>query len=261
MATKNDTKKRTVEYEYPGKTPKRMTYEYPPGKTVSEWLAWGAQILTPLALIVPIIALIVGINQFKLQQSDSAAQSLDQQRQTTLDTYLDRVQDLLLKDNFYTNNDAKALVAARTFTVLRYLDGSRKAYLIRFLYDVYLMGYADSSGVHPPIINVYGFDLSSADFATATSPPNLRGVVLNSDNLYGANLSEVDLRQADLGNAYLQGANLQGAKLEGANLKGARYNTNTIQVKDVQGNPLTLQPTQWPQGFDPKSAGSTCVDC
>jgi len=89
----------------------------------------------------------------------------------------------------------------------------------------------------------------------------MKGASLSYDNLYGANLSGVDLRRADLRYAYLQGANLSGADLNGALLQGARYNTNTIQVKDVHGNTLTLKPTQWPQGFDPKAAGAICDDC
>ncbi len=261
MANENKTVKLTEEYAYPGNSLTKKTYEYPPKKTISEWVAWWAQILAAGAVIVSIAALAVGVYQFKAQQNESAAQTLDQQRQTTLDTYLDRIQDLLLNANFSTSSDAKAIAAARTFTVLRYLDGYRKAYIIRFLYDVYLIGYVDTYGSHPPIINVFGFDLSGAVFATATQHPNLKGVYLSYDNLYGANLSGVDLKSADLNYAFLQGVNLSGADLKGALLKGTRYNTKTIQVKDVQGDTLTLKPTQWPQGFDPKAAGAICDDC
>ena len=252
-----------------------------------------------IAIVVSIATLIVGGIEFYLQQQANSKMEVDQQRQTTLDTYLDRIQELMLKDNFKTCCDAQALAGARTFTVIRYLDGYRKAYAIRFLYDVRLIGYVDNNGtVKPPIIDVPGADLSGAVFATATQYPNMPGVSLTSDNLYGANLSGVTLTDADLSNTYLQGANLSGAILCGADLSRATYNTKTIQVtdvqgntltlgptqwrgatynpepiqvkdaqgnpvKDAQGNPVTIRPTQWPQGFNPKAAGATTTsnDC
>lgn len=251
-----------------------MIYEYAPKKSKSEWIAWGAQVLTAGAVIVAIAGLFIGYIQFQQQQQsdnlktqgqEKAAQlqALDQQRQTTLDTYLDRIQDMMLHDNFSNNPDAKSIAAARTFTVLRYLDGNRKAYLIRFLYDVYLIGYLDANGIlQPHIIDVYGLDLSGAVFATITQErPDLKGVNLSHDNLYGANLKDVDLNYADLSSTYLDGADLSGADLNGAQLKGARYNTKTIQKQDIQGNLLMLQPTMWPQGFDPKKVGAICDDC
>ena len=64
--------------------------------------------------------------------------------------------------------------------------------------------------------------------------------------LIGANLREADLREADL---------------NGAKLQEATYNTKAVQEKDVDGRPVTLEPTQWPQGFDPKSAGAIYDDC
>jgi len=240
--TSDDEDKVTEEYDPYGSLTSR-TIEHPPKKTASDRVAIIAQVATAVAVVVSIIALAVGVFQFKAQQSDSAqmqatqeavsrAQTLDQQRQTTLDTYLDRIQDLLLNANLRTSSDAQSVAAARTFTVLRYLDGNRKAYLIRFLYDAYLIGYFDKYGSHLPIINVYGFDLSGAVFATATLRPNLRGVYLSYDNLYGANLSGVDLSHAVPSYAYLQGANLSGADLSGADLSGA--NVTQQQLDQVR---------------------------
>lgn len=220
MATEDKTVKVTEEFAPDGSLTKKTT-EYPQ----KNWVGLIAQIAASVAVIVSIGALVFGVYQFKTQQSDSANQTLDQQRQTTLDTYLDRIQELLLTGNFTTNSDTQAIAAARTFTVLRYLDGKRKAYLIRFLYDTYLMGYFDKNGSHPPVINVYGFDLSSADFGTATLPPDLRGAILSYDNLNGANLSKADLSHADLTYALLQGAILSDANLSFADLSNAQYLT------------------------------------
>lgn len=239
MTTEDKTVKVTEEFEPDGSLTKK-TKEYPPKKTISDWVGLIAQIAASIAVIVSIIALAIGVYQCKTQQSDSANQVLDQQRQTTLDTYLDRIQELLLTGNFNTNSDAQTLASARTFTVLRYLDGNRKAYLVRFLYDTYLMGYFDKNGSHPPVINVYGFDLSGADFATATLPPDLKGAILSYDNLNETNLSKADLSHADLTYALLQGATLSGANLSFADLSNAEYLTQQQldQVSTCKGTIL-----------------------
>lgn len=222
---------------------------------------------TPLTILISVGGLLWGVYQFNAQQSASvlmqttqekasAAQTLDQQRQTTFDTYCDRMSDLLLMDHLRTNPDAQAIAGARTATVLLYLDGYRKAYLIRFLWDAKLINLPN-----PILKRSAGLNLTGADFAIANISPNLNNVSLIGDILYGANLSRVRLLGADLRNTSLQGANLSGADLRGAYLGGARYNTKTIQVKDAQGNPLTLEPTQWPQGVNPIAVGAICVDC
>lgn len=67
--------------------------------------------------------------------------------------------------------------------------------------------------------------ISTADFGTATLPPDLRGAILSYDNLNGANLSKADLSHADLTYALLQGAILSGANLRFADLSNAQYLT------------------------------------
>src|SRR5207248_192912 len=81
--------------------------------------------------------------QLTRQQEEAAQQqALNQQRQTTLETYLDRMSDLLL---FYhlsiskTGDEVRAMAEARTYTALRNLDGARKGTLIRFLWEAKLI--------------------------------------------------------------------------------------------------------------------------
>jgi len=76
-----------------------------------------------------------------------------------------------------------------------------------------------------------------------------------------ANLAGADLRDANLASADLKGADLTGAKLRGANFRGAKYNSKPMRVTNAQGNPVTDQPTRWPQGFYPQAMGAVCVDC
>jgi Pentapeptide repeats (8 copies) len=229
------------------------------------------------------------------QQTANQQQVLDQQHQTTLDTYLDRMSDLLLTSHLAASkpgDEVRALAEARTYTAVRNLDGARKGTLVRFLLEAGLISRRQ------PIISVPYADLSGVIFIGADlSGANLEGTNLSGANFTGADLSEAifanaDLSGANLSGAIFTGADLSGANLEGTNLSGvyassipdtcacyqpsllnggatlsmadlhgATYNTKPIQVKDVQGNPLTLEPTQWPQGFDPMSAGLNCVDC
>jgi uncharacterized protein YjbI with pentapeptide repeats len=112
--------------------------------------------------------------------------------------------------------------------------------------------------------------LISADLSKAF----LRRAILSSADLSKADLSEAilsraDLRDANLRDANLRGANLLEAELSGADLTGAMYDTKERQKKDVEGDPVTdklgdpvmIHETLWPEGFDFKGAGATCVDC
>src|SRR6266704_1789853 len=94
----------------------------------------------------------------------------------------------------------------------------------------------------------------------------LSRALLKGADLRGAYLKGADLREADLREADLREADLREADLDGAILQGAKYNTKKIQEKDKkdeQGKPLTREPTQWPQEFNPSDAKweLICVDC
>src|SRR6266567_5364663 len=106
---------------------------------------------------------------------------------------------------------------------------------------------------------------------TNLSDAYLRYANLSGARLRDAVLSRALLKGADLRGAYLKGADLREADLreadlDGAILQGAKYNTKKIQEKDKkdeQGKPLTREPTQWPQEFNPSDAKweLICVDC
>lgn len=282
-------------------------------KHKSEWpttpAKWIALLGTPLTILISVLGFFGGVYQFNAQQSATAqmqatqvalaqVQALDQQRQATLDTYLDRMQDLLLAkpDDFkaYKQGDEyQALAVARTWTALRNLDGPRKGTLIRFLWEAKLINGPQ------PIISLNSANLLGASFNNAT----LIGANLSGALLAGANFVDADLRGANLSSAYLtcgevdggkqsctnlsgtdlgcidlsgakkacadlSGAYLMGAKMDngtdlrGAILKGARYNTKPDQQGGSNGAPFILLPTQWPLGFAPEAAGAIiCNDC
>jgi Pentapeptide repeats (8 copies) len=281
-------------------------------KHKSEWpttpAKWIELLGTPLTILITVLGFLWGVYQFNAQQlataqmqatqeAANAAQALDQQRQTTLDTYLDRMQELFIAkpDSFKAykpGDEYQALAVARTSTALRNLDGMRKGILIRFLWKAKLINGPQ------PIISLNSANLLGANFNSA----DLSGANLSGALLAGANFVSTDLRGANLSGAWLNcgelergekgctdfsyanlgcnlsggkkvcadlsGAYLMGAKmnnktiLRGTTLKGARYNTKPEQLIGSNGAPFILPPTQWPLGFVPKAAGAIiCNDC
>jgi hypothetical protein len=183
------------------KRKKRTGFE---DKTSWDRLLLSVQVVGAFAIPLSIIALIIGVWQFNAQQISDRQKTADQQKaefqnlkdqqqQTTLETYLDRMSDLLFVQHLDTSqqgDEVRQVARARTLAALQNLNPVRKAILLQFLYK---SGLIDTSSVpyrHTvayPIIYLLGADLSSA--------------ILGYANLYGANL---------------QGANLQGADLSGA---------------------------------------------
>ena len=289
----------------PGR-PRRLPAHHrkPPGRAAKK-SGWDqasviVQAVGGLAIFVSLAGLFIGVRQFNEQQQTNAANLVNQQHQTTLNTYLDDMSDLVLNHMLATSGPNSAITAiaiARTATALRNLDGPSKGILVRFLWEAGLILGPN------PILDLYEVDLDGAVLQDA----NLYQVYLSSLNLTGANfndarlegaylngsvliqsslqyadlacrsqnvcteLSGAYLMRADLTHADLTGANLTGADLDGANLTGAIltgadlhnavYNTRPLKATNAQGEPVVDMPTRWPAGFDPKAAGASCNYC
>ncbi len=211
------------------------------GKTFWDWLQLLATLAVPLALGLATYSFnaqqaTLADNQHNADKQVAQNQhnadkqaAQDQQQETALQSYLDRMSDLLNGKNAgdpklgtATKGDQLSQIArARTLTVLRSLDGRRKGLVLQFLYDAKLIGYQNSSAT---IVDLHGADL------TGTSPGeganldgiDLSGTDLSNANLNGADLSDAHLNNANLSNALLaRGVNLSRADLNGANLSGA----------------------------------------
>jgi Pentapeptide repeats (8 copies) len=142
------------------------------------------------------------------QQRDTArAIAEDKQREATLNTYLDRMSELLLDQNL-KDPKVRELARARTLTALRSLDPFRKGVLVQFLYESGLIKN-DNLVVDLTDADLSNVDLSSADLSNA----NLSGA-----NLFGTNLSNATLTHAFLFEATVTGPNLSNAILIDANL-------------------------------------------
>src|SRR5260221_7273763 len=139
------------------------------GRTLWDWL----NLLGVLA--IPFVVLIVGLyftQQITQQQTllSNAANkqqhqtdldiAADQQRETTLKTYLDDMSDLLLNHNLSKSKpgDIVSEVAReRTLTVLRRLDAKRNRIVLQFLQDAHLISELNV------VIDLHGADLSGDD--------------------------------------------------------------------------------------------------
>ncbi len=247
-----------------------------PPKRKSKWpdtpADWISLLATPLTILSAVGGLLWSVIQFNAQQSASAAQALDQEHQTTFDTYLDRMSDLLLIDHLQTvkpGSPVRAIAQARTTTALRALDSFRRAELVRFLWKAGLV-----TGKQPVIslnaaplsstmfqhallmrINLsgallisstfYDCDLQGASFIAATLPGatlnivNLTSANMTQANLYGATLKDVTLTGANMTQALLRRANLSGDDLTKVNLTGANMIQANLQRANLSGDDLT----------------------
>lgn len=205
------------------------TEEYQPGKALWDWL----QLLGVLAIPV-----VVGFGAiwFTTRQGKVAdAENKDNQRETALQAYIDKMSELLLHEHLSEllldehvgetpfNPQVVNIALARTATVLRILDKDRRGSLIRFL---------SQAGILAKCIEdeLVGIDLIGANL----SKVNLDKINLEKANLQGANLREASLQGTNLAGANLRGAilleaDLQGARLDGADLQGARLVLANLQ--------------------------------
>lgn len=159
--------------------------------------------------------------------------STDQHEQAALDTYLDRMSDLLLHEKLHDSQpgDAvRALARARTLTALRELNPDRKRILLGFLYEENLIN------VNNAIVDLSFADLSHAHLSGA----DLDEADLRYANLQGANLSFANLHDADLGGTSLVGAVLSNAFLMGAYLGKADLSSANLERMTVTNEQLTL---------------------
>ncbi|GAC1389737.1 MAG: hypothetical protein NVS4B11_20580 [Ktedonobacteraceae bacterium] len=186
-----------------------------PSKTLWDWMQL---LIIPIFLTFGVV--IINYTQQKRERNitEHRAQvdrdsTIDSQRETVLQAYLDRISQLLqINDLSSTNPDQKILVVVRaqTLTALQRLDPARRGDLFRFLYEAGLVGK---------------FSLNEANFSGA--------------NLSGASLGSVSLRQADLSGANLSGVTLRKADLINANLRDANFSRAIISDTLLAGADLT----------------------
>jgi uncharacterized protein YjbI with pentapeptide repeats len=198
-------------------------------KTLWDWMDL---FIIPLALAAGAIFLERSERAVEREIAENRAKlereiAMDRQREAALQSYLDRMAELLLKENLRApeNEEVRNVARIQTLAVLRGLDAKRKGMVLLFLYESGLI--ADE-----PSISLSGADLTGADLRgarlkgaklmqTDLSHADLEGAFLWLVNLMGANLSEANLRETKLMQANLVGANLSKADLYKAYLVDA----------------------------------------
>jgi pentapeptide repeat protein len=214
--------------------------ELQPTKTLWDWLG----LLGVLAIPV-----VVGFGAawFTAQQGKvSDRENTDNQRETALQAYIDKISELLLREHLGEspgNHLVETIARARTATVLRTLDPVRRGSLIRFLSKagVLLKCTEDEKAIA-------GLDLHGADL----SDLNLFNANLSASNLSGAYLNDADLRDAflvetNLRNAVLIGADLRKTHLARADLREAIL-IGAIVSPEQLASAKTLQGATMPDG-------------
>jgi hypothetical protein len=113
-------------------------------------------------LIIPAV-LAIGGYLFSLANSSTEQEiALNNQREATLQDYLDKMSELLLEKHLRRSpldDEVRKIARVRTLTVLRRIDGERKASVLRFLYE------SDLINKDQPIIHLEDADLSGATIA------------------------------------------------------------------------------------------------
>jgi uncharacterized protein YjbI with pentapeptide repeats len=167
------------------------------------------------------------------QQKQERELAEDREQATILETYLDRMKELLLDKGLRSDQEVRLFARTRTLTTLRRLKGEHIGMLFTFLQDANL----NRANIEPAIIDFQNadlrridlhevelrkVDLSGADLREAKlSGADLSFAKLSRARLHEADLSGADLSFADLHRTWLRGTNLHGTNLHGANLSGA----------------------------------------
>lgn len=133
------------------------------------------------------------------QQRAIAEQEIasDNQQEAALQEYIDKMSDLLLRENLSkseSKSEVRKIARVRTLTVLSRLNSWRKRTILQFLYE------ADLINKNNPIV-----DLQGADFTET---------IMNGIDLHEAMLSKIDLRGTRLWDANLSEVDLSNALLD-----------------------------------------------
>ena len=210
-----------------------------PGKSLWDWMQ---------LLIVPGVLALGGLLYTRVQEgrdetlADKRAQiereiALDNQRESALQKYIDDMSQLLLHENLRGSEEvfeAHLIARARTLTILRRLDGVRKATVLKFLYEAGLLHREKK------IVDLEGADLARIDLVEADLDyVNLSGANLTSADLTGASLNNALLDDANLSQAILKDADVKDARLEHAKLIRADLTNVRFNLADLKGADLT----------------------
>lgn len=213
------------------------------------WLKWGWTGFSAKTewdwlgvLAIPVVVGWGAVWYTTQQGKVSDRENTDNQRETALQTYIDKISELLLEKDLRESaegDEVRNIARVRTLTVLPRLNPQRKGMVLQFLYEASLIGknkhIVDLEQANLLEAELYSVNLSGADLRGAF----LGGVILYDVNLSGANLSGVSLDRAKLVGANLNGADLSNTYLGGVNLQFADLKDANLVDADLIGADLT----------------------
>lgn len=205
------------------------------GKTLWDWLE-----LLIIPLVLGVIALWFNrhdkLNEIAVEERRAQTDheiALDKYREEILQGYIDSMTKLLLEDGLLSKKknkpELKTISRTRTLTALRRLDGARKGYLLRFIFEAGLIK-------SEPVIGLHGADLTNAELQKA----KLFGACLKGANLTGANLTKAILEDADLSNTNLTSAILDDAQIAFSTLRLSKLDNAHLCGADLVGVDLEM---------------------
>ncbi len=227
------------------------TEVYQPGKTLWDWMQ---------LLIIPLALALIALWFNRTERKNEQTLSSDNQQEAALQSYLDRMSELLLEKKLRKsepNAEVRTVARVRTLSMLYQLNTRRINYMLAFLRESELitndpntsivsLRKADLRQVDLHNVNLHSLDLSETSFWEA----NLSGAYINKANLSGAsffkaNLNGTNFRKSNLNKANLSGANLSGTvfsetNLSGATLTGANFNNTFLGGANLSGANFSL---------------------
>jgi uncharacterized protein YjbI with pentapeptide repeats len=166
--------------------------------------------------------------------------NIDQQRNGQLVGYIREVSDLLLENNFSLNRQIlTSIVRPKTLAVLRQLDVTRKAYLIRFLHESRLISISNSS-----FLNLAGANLSHIHIGSPEANIDMRSVSFSGAILDNSSFTYISFGFSDFSYAMLRGASFVANSFDYVNfyfarLEYAQFDIGTVYKADFTGANLT----------------------
>lgn len=202
---------------------------YSRGKTLWDWLD---------LLIVPILIAIGVWWLNKSQEQTKLRIEADKQRQTTLETYFDKMSELVSKlipaiTTNQTNEISimKSIIRTRTLTLMKVMDENRKGQALQFIYELDLLGKICE-------INLKGADLNDADLSPATlENAKIKSVFAKNVNLKNSNLKKADFTSSDFSNSDLTDTNLEETNFTNTDLSNVKF-INANLTKTVLTNAI-----------------------
>jgi uncharacterized protein YjbI with pentapeptide repeats len=177
--------------------------------------------------------------------------AVDNQREGALQTYIDKMSDLMLDKGLRVSKDddeIRNVARTRTLTVLRMLDGNRKALVVQFLWESRLITptmIVNLEGADLIDVELFGADLPHVNLSRTTlmnahiSSAQLPNSNLSTTNLIKSDFNMTNLSGADLTYSVIDDANWFGTNLRNANLSNAELSRTNLSYSDLSGANLS----------------------